>query len=74
MILKVGDKAAPARKVPWAATVSEKKYRFQFDDLVFGGDTQEGLDYFLNNVYDGGPSGTDWDLDGLTEIHPESWK
>jgi hypothetical protein len=74
MILKIDDKAVSARKVPWVATVSGKKYHFQFDDEERGGDPQGGLDYFTENVYDGGPSGTDWDLDGLTECRPEHWQ
>jgi len=72
-ILK-GLSKVSARKVPWVATVSGKKYRFRFDDLEQGGDVQEGLDYFLDQIYDGGPSGTDWDLDGLTEIRPHRWR
>jgi hypothetical protein len=72
-ILK-GLSKVSARKVPWVATVSGKKYRFRFDDEPRGGDPQGGLDYFKDNVYDGGPSGTDWDLDGLTEIRPRHWR
>jgi|TARA_R100000455_G_C6142406_1_gene35021 hypothetical protein len=62
----------PTQQVPWTAIANGKKYPFRFDDLEYGGDPGEGLDYFLDEVWDGGPSGEDWDPT-ITHIHPDHW-
>ena len=52
--------------VKWIAVVGGKQYSFSFKDMPYGADMGEGLDYFLDEIYDGGPEGNDWDADAMS--------
>ena len=60
--------------VKWIAVVGGKQYSFSFKDIPYGADMGEGLDYFLDEVYDGGPEGNDWEADTLTVCCPKHWQ
>jgi hypothetical protein len=83
------DQTDPDGNVTWIAVVEStvgpgsKAYRFRFKDAPDKrkSDIGEGLDYFADKIYDGGPGplgpggppGHDWDLDGLKTICPTHW-